>query len=491
MGIAIDRSTFEAHEYEFAGQRLRDNLQALRILLARPGFGRGEHSIGAEVELALIDAGAHALPLNRQVLADSLDPHLQLELDRFNLEYNLTPVPAAGKPFGKLQQEIEFAFRGVGQAAGHHGGRIVAIGILPTLELDELQSGAMTDLERYRALQAAIRDIRREDFHIRIDGAEPLDVSCDSVTVEGANTSFQLHLRVNPEDFARFYNAAQLATPLALAIAANSPFFLGHDLWDETRVALFKQAVDTRPSNSLDWHRASRVPFGQGWVRHDAFELFAEACFLYKVLIPVCSDEDPLAVVNAGGLPRLAELRLHQGTIWGWNRPVYDAADGGHLRIELRALPSGPTPIDMVANGAFLLGLVAGFAERVETLLPAFPFRYAEYNFYRAAQHGLGADLLWPSLELPSPVTASAAELCREHLELAAEGLDRLGVGETERLRYLGVIRDRLDSGVTPAAWQRRALASLGAKPRRRALEELVERYLEKSLAGRPVSDWD
>ena len=491
MGIAIDRSRFEAHEYEFASRRLRDNLRALQVLLARPGFGLGEHSIGAEIELALIDAGARALPLNRRVLADSLDPHLQLELDRFNLEYNLTPVPVAGSPFSKLQQEIEHALPRVGTAASRHGGRVVAIGILPTLELDELQSGAMTDLERYRALQAAIRDIRREDFRIRIDGAEPLDVSCDSVTVEGANTSFQLHLRVNPADFARFYNAAQLTTPLALAIAANSPFFLGHDLWDETRIALFKQAVDTRPSTALDWHRASRVPFGQGWVRHGAFELFAEACFLYKVLIPVCSDEDPLATIEAGGVPGLAELRLHQGTVWGWNRPVYDAVDGGHLRIELRALPAGPTPLDMAANAAFLTGLVAGFADRIDTLLHAFPFRYAEYNFYRAAQHGLGAELLWPSLELPSPVTANAAELCRGHLQLAAEGLDRLGVGETERTHYLGLIRDRLDSGSNPAAWQRRTLASLGGSSRRRALEQLVERYVENAGSGLPVAEWD
>ena len=491
MGIRIDRSHFEAHEFDAATRKLRDSLSALQQLLARPGFGRGTRTIGAEVELALIDARGRALPLNRQVLAESLDPHLQLELDRFNLEYNLTPVAVTGTPFATLQRELELALRGVGAAAARHGGRIVSIGILPTLELGELQSGAMTDLPRYRALQAAIRGIRREDFHIRIDGAEPLDISCDSVTIEGANTSFQLHLRVDPEDFARFYNAAQLATPLALAVAANSPFFLGHELWDETRVALFKQSVDTRPPRATEWRRVSRVPFGHGWVRHGAFELFAEACHLYRVLIPARSDEDPLAVVRDGGVPALAELRLHQGTIWTWNRPVYDPADGGHLRIELRALPSGPTPIDMMANAAFLLGLAAGLAERIDTLLPAFPFRHAEYNFYRAAQHGLRAELLWPELDTQSPATVAAAELCRRHLGIADEGLDRLGVAAAERSALLGLIRDRLDSDTTPAGWQRRRLRALGTMPRRQALERVLSDYIQNSRTGRPVSEWD
>ena len=491
MGITIDRYDFSEDEYVAAGVKLRQNLEALRLLLGRPDFGQGAPSLGAELEMSMVDADAQALPVNRQVLAESLDPHLQLELDRFNLEYNLSPVPAAGAPFSAMRAELEHALEGLGRAAATHGGRIIPVGIVPTLRIEQLQSDAMTDVPRYRALSAGIKRVRREDFHIRIDGEEPLKVDCDSVAIEGANTSFQIHLRVNPQDFAAYYNAAQLATPMALAVGANSPFLLEHILWDETRIALFKQAVDTRGANTHEWRRAARVPFGHGWVRKGAFELFSEACHLYPIIIPLVDEEDVLGVAKSGGIPQLLELRLQQGTIWNWNRPVYDATAGGHLRMEFRALPSGPTPVDLMANAAFLVGLTVGLSETVDTLMPAFPFRYAEYNFYRAAQHGLRAELLWPTLDNTSPGVVGVTDLCRDMLAVADEGLDRLGVAETERSPLLGLIRDRLDSGVTPAGWQRRTLKRFGKLPRSAALARLVEAYLANVATGRPVTEWE
>ena len=489
MGLSVDHSSFTEDEYLHAETRLRENLAALKALLERPGFGIGEPTLGAEAEISIVDKNAMALPLNREVLAESLDPHLQLELDRFNLEYNLSPVPTAGHPFSSMQTELESAFRSLDAIAGQHDGRIVPIGILPTLTMEQLQSGWMTDLARYHALAAGIKRIRQESFSIRIDGPEPLETEFDSVSAEGANTSFQVHLRVNPDDFASCYNAAQLATPLALAVAANSPFLLGHSLWDETRIALFKQAVDTR-QHSRGWRRMARVPFGHGWVREGAWELFAESCHLYPILIPICGDEDDIAVVREGGIPRLDELRLHQGTVWNWNRPVYDSAAGGHLRIEMRALPSGPTPVDMMANAAFLVGLTAGLCKTLDSLLPAFPFRYAEYNFYRAAQTGLDADLLWPTFDAVSPGQFKARDLCRRLLPVADEGLAGIGVAVDERTSLLGIIRDRLDNGVTPAVWQRKTLAEFAGMSRPDAFRELVDTYLLKSATGRPVADW-
>ena len=489
MGLFVDRSTFTEDEYVHAGVRLRKNLAALKLLLDRPGFGRGETSLGAELELSIVDMNGDALPLNREVLAESLDPHLQLELDRFNLEYNLTHVRAAGTPFSTMRVELESALKSLGAIAGQHGGRVVPIGILPTLTMDQLQSGWMTDLERYHALAAGIKRIREENFSIRIDGAEPLETEFDGVSAEGANTSFQVHLRVNPDDFAACYNAAQLATPLALAVGANSPFLLGHSLWDETRIALFKQAVETR-RHSHGWRRMARVPFGHGWVRHGAYELFAESCHLYPVLIPICSEEEVMAVVHDGGVPMLDELRLHQGTIWNWNRPVYDSADGGHLRIEFRALPSGPTPVDMLASAAFLVGLTVGLSKTIESLLPAFPFRYADYNFYRAAQKSLDAELLWPLYDATSPGQILARDLCLKMMPVADEGLADIGVVDEERSTLLGIIRDRLDSNTTPAAWQRRTLAEFGNDLRPEALRKLLEKYLLMVATGNPVTEW-
>jgi gamma-glutamyl:cysteine ligase YbdK (ATP-grasp superfamily) len=491
MGIPIDRSNFTDEEYVEAGARLRDNLHALEQLLQRPGFGIGEPSLGAELEMCVVDDDAQALPLNRELLTESMDPQLQLELGRFNLEYNLSPVAAAGTPFGRMQSELENALSTLDNTAAGHGGRIVAIGILPTLTLRQLQGSSMTNLPRYHALSNSIKRIRKEEFRIRIDGEDPVDEVCDQITLEGANTSFQVHLRVNPPDFAATYNAAQLVTPLALAVGSNSPFFLGHRLWQETRIALFKQAVDTRGATTHEWRRAARVPFGHGWVRDSAFELFAEACLLYPVLIPLCSDEDPLEAVAGGAIPGLSELRLQQGTIWSWNRPVYDSADGGHVRIEFRALPAGPTPLDMMANAAFITGLAVGMRKRVTSLLPALPFRYAEYNFYRAAQQGLDATLLWPDLNTTSPVEVPAATLCGDLLPAADEGLSELGVDDGERRKLLGVIAERLRSGVTAAQWQRRTFDNDPATDKWGRLAAVTQRYIDNSRTGRPVAEWN
>lgn len=292
MGLSIDRETFNDADHAQFAERLEHNLIALKELLHRPGFGEGPSTLGAELELFIIDQHGRAFPINRAILAKSLDSHLQLELDRFNLEYNLNPVSLAGEPFSALEAELARAISRLNVIAASQGGRVIQIGILPTLRPEDLESSALSDLPRYRALSAGIRRMRHGPIDIRIDGDDPLCVTCDDVTLEGANTSFQVHLRVNPSDFASTYNAVQLATPIALAIGANSPFFLGHRLWDETRVALFKKSIDSRPPNPGGWHQPARVSFGHGWVRHSAYELFAEAVGLFPALLPITGPED-------------------------------------------------------------------------------------------------------------------------------------------------------------------------------------------------------
>ena len=491
MGLFIDQEQFEEADYVRFEQRLQESLVALEQLLQRPGFGEGPVTLWAELELTIIDSAGRALPLNRTLLAQSLDPRLQLELDRFNLEYNLSPVPARGAPFAALEAEMQQAIGELDAYAGGHGGSVVSIGILPTLSADDLQADAMTDLPRYRALSAGLRRLHSGPYEVRIDGEEPLSVTCDDVTLEGANTALQLHIRVDPALFAAAYNAIQIATAPALALAANSPVFLGHRLWDETRVALFKQAVDVRAPQESGWRLPARVSFGHGWVREGAYELFAEAVALYPCLLPVTGDEDPLEPVRSGELPRLDELRLHQGTVWRWNRAIYDPSAGGHVRIEMRALPSGPTPIDMVASAAFLIGLSQGLRSEMDRLLPAFPFEYAEHNFYRAAQFGLDAPLLWPSLSGPSPRELRVRELIPELLPLAEQGLASLDVEESEIQRLLDVIRARLETGTTPARWQQRMLDRLDRRvPRSEALAQMLACYLREAKSGRPVTEW-
>lgn len=492
MGLAVDREHFDAEDERRFAARLRDGLAALRALLERPGFGEGPATIGAEVELSLVDDASRPRPVNEAVLADCADPRLTVELDRFNLECNSRPRPLAGRPFTALGAELSDALAGVERAARRHGAHPVLVGILPTVRAADLGPGAMTDAPRFRALDAAIRRLRERAFALRIDGDDPLETTCADVTAEGAATSLQIHLRVAPRAFAATHAAAQLATAPALAAAGNAPLFLGHRLWEETRIALFKQAVDERAALGESWRPPARVSFGHGWVREGAHELFAESVALHAPLLPVCGGEDPLAVVRAGGVPRLEELRLHHGTVWRWNRAIYDPAEGGHLRVELRALPAGPTLADMLANAAFLLGLTLALRERAAELLPAFPFEYAHRNFYRAAQHGLAATLLWPAPAAPSPEPVPAAALVARLLPLAQAGLVAAGVDEDEAARALAVVAARAASGRTGAGWQRRALARLeqAGASRDEALAGLVARYRAEAASGRPVHEW-
>jgi len=483
MGIEILRAAFDERDHARFAERLRASLAALEQLLARDRFGLGPTTIGAELELALIDEAARPAMVNTAVLAETSDPRLALELDRFNLEINADPTPLAGRPFAALAASLESALAGVRRAAAQHGARAVAIGILPTIAERDLTVDAITPHNRYLVMVRELRRRRRGPFHMHIEGEDVLDISADDV-FEGANTSFQLHLRTPPRDFARTFNAAQIASGVVLAVAGNSPTFLGRRLWDETRIALFRQSVDDRLDALDDDWRPARVTFGHGWVRTGAHELFAEVAALHEVLLPVCGDEDPAQVVAAGGVPSLAELRLHNGTVWPWNRAIFDPAGGGHLRIELRALPAGPSVVDMAANAAFLLGLVLGLAPDVDRLIAGLTFTHARRNFYEAARRGLGASLLWPT-ELgrrAEPIAAPA--LIDRLLPIAARGLRDHGVEPEDSDHLLGIIADRTRTGRTGAAFQRAVLARSGDHVR------VVEDYLAHALAGAPVHTW-
>jgi len=493
MGLPIDRESFGKRDYERFARRLEANLEVLRRLLSRPGFGVGETTIGAELELALIGPDARPLPINLAVIGETLDPRITVELNRYNLECNLRHTPIAGRPFDFLRREMADALGELGRAAALHGARVIAVGILPTLMEADLQSHAMTNTARFRALSASLQRRRSGPFEFRIDGAEPLTVSCDDVTFEGAATSLQLHLRVDPARFADLFNAAQLATAPALAVSGNSPNFLGHSLWRETRVALFKQAVDDRDPLARGRSREARVSFGRGWIEHGALEVFSDAVHTHEALLPILGPEDPFECLEAGGTPALDEIRLHQGTVWSWNRPVYDPAAGGHLRIELRALPAGPTIVDMMANAAFLIGLSLGLAGEMRARLETFPFESAHRNFYRAAKWGLDSMLSWPASDArDGAVEVVARDLVASLLPVAERGLRDAGVDSVEIGEHLSVIRARCESGQTGAQWQTAAIRQLDQQMDRvSALALVVERYFELSNSGLPVHCWE
>ena len=209
----------------------------------------------------------------------------------------------------------------------------------------------------------------------------------------------------------------------------------------------------------------SRVAFGTDWLRTSILDLFEESVRHHEPLLPICGDQDPLLALGDGGVPRLDELRLHQGTVWRWNRAIYDSGFGGHLRIEMRPLPAGPTVVDMLANAAFLLGLTLALAPDAEGWTRPLLFARAHANFYDAARLGLEAELEWPTDGGSERV--GAAELVTRLLPEARRGLVEAEVDPDEADRLLGVLGDRVASGQTGAVWQRRTLAALEGKASR------------------------
>ena len=491
MGIEIDRDHFLDEDYRLFECALMENLSRLEQLLATPGFGTGAGSLGAELEMYIVDSAGRPLHINQELHAAAGDPQLTLELNRYNLEYNLSPQPLTATPFAATEAEIISKLSQLNEVAARYGGRIATIGILPTLSQADFGAACITDRKRYHALVNRLLARRGGPFKIDIHGEDPLQLEMSDITLEGANTSFQVHYRISPDCYAETFNAFQLMTPLALAIGANSPTLFGHNLWHETRIPLFKQSIDTRREDHYVCREAARVSYGQGWVRQGALELFAEVANIYSPILPICAPPSCQPGSPDDAPPALAELRLHQSTVWLWNRPVYDDANGGHLRVEMRALPAGPTAIDMVANAAFLIGLAEGIRPQLEELLAAIPFRVAESNFYRAAQHGLDAQLVWPHKGRLGHREQPVCTLIEQLLPVAFDGLSAIGIDSTEASHYLGVIEQRLRQRQNGASWQRAKLASLRqTMPLDRALTELLEVFMQHSKDNLPISEW-
>lgn len=481
MGQEIDKDSFSREDEETFCNRLQHQLAELQARLDQPGFSSGPASLGAEAELYIIGPDGCPAPLNMALLSSMKSALLTEELNRYNLEINLSPVAAAGTPFSQMRRELDDVMDELKKHADAHDARIASIGILPTLGREHLHRNYMTDRLRYRALCNGLSGVKDGAFTVDINGIDSLKMLSDELTLEGANTSFQVHLKVPADRFADYYNAAQLVTPLVMALSGNSPTFLGKRLWQETRIALFKQSIDDRHPATNSWRHPARVCFGHGWVREGAWELFAENVALYSPLIPyLFSSRDALA-----------ELRLHHGTVWSWNRAVFDPSGDGHLRIEFRALPSGPTNIDMMANAAFITGLTVAFADKMASILPAIPFNYAEYNFYRAAKDGLAAHILWPEAINHGVRESSVRQVIATQLKTASDGLAQLGVNSAEVNTMMAVIEQRLSSAQTGAAWQLHQIEKYGGRSvEGEALHRMLGDYLERSASGQPVGEW-
>ncbi|HEV2371119.1 MAG TPA: glutamate-cysteine ligase family protein [Streptosporangiaceae bacterium] len=470
-------------------EKLQRSLDVFARMLRESLFESGPSRVGLEIELNLVDEHGAPSMRNADVLEAIADPAWATELGQFNLEINVPPRLLDGDALQGLEGEVRASLNAADAKARSTGTRLVMVGILPTLAEHQMHEGTLSANARYRVLNEQIFAARGENMRIEIDGAEQLLTYADSITPEAACTSVQLHVQVSPQDFASYWNAAQAIAGVQVALAANSPFLFGRQLWDETRITLFEQSTDTRSAELKHQGVRPRVWFGERWIT-SVFDLFEENIRYFPALLPICEDEEPLAELDRGACPQLAEMSLHNGTVYRWNRPVYAVADGTpHLRVENRVLPAGPSVVDVIANAAFYYGLVRVLAEAERPIWTQMSFAAAAENLYEAARYGLDAHLYWPGLgEVP------ASELIlRRLLTLAREGLASWGVNPGHAERLLGIIAQRCLTGQNGAAWQigtARAFAQRKGADRPEALRLMTQSYIEHMHTNEPVHAW-
>ncbi|MBK1691188.1 glutamate--cysteine ligase [Ectothiorhodospira mobilis] len=476
MGQEIQKIRFSPRDFARFRQRLVAETRLAREMAAGGVFDAGPPVTGFEIEVCLLDAQEAPAPVNAAFLERMNDPLATLELARFNVELNTHPHPLEGPVLSSLHRELTATWRRAQAAAESLGCHAFMTGILPTLEPQHLRLGCMSDMKRYRALNRQVLRARQgRPIHLDIKGREHLVMDQRDVMLEAATTSFQIHLQTPVDTAHRVYNAAILASAPLVAAAANAPFLFGRDLWDETRIPLFEQAVETGGYGDVARGPLRRVSFGSGFARESILECFEENLEHFPPLLPLCEDAPA---------ERFIHLRLHNGTLWRWNRPLIGfSADGRpHIRIEHRGLPAGPTLADSLANAAFFHGLVEDLLT-----LPGGPegvmaFATARDNFYQAARLGLEAPLRWQG---ETPIRARELILDRL-LPRARRGLERLGLNAADRHDYLGIIAARVHSGQNGARWQRDFAAAHG-----RDGTALVHACREHQASDHPVHTWD
>ncbi|HKP72054.1 MAG TPA: glutamate-cysteine ligase family protein, partial [Pyrinomonadaceae bacterium] len=484
----VERGADDSRMRAFMKSLLND-LGALERMLETGRIESGVRRVGAEQEMFLIDSHFRPAPVAVDVIERVRDARITTEIARFNLEANLTPRLLEGDCFRRMEEEVKDVIGLVRDGARASGADVLLAGILPTLQRSDLQMGSITPSPRYYQLNDAIMRLRGGAISAHIKGLEEVNVTSDNIMLLSSNTSFQVHLQVAPAEFVPLYNMAQAVTAPVLAAAVNSPLWLGNRLWHETRLAIFQHSADARSRPEEARGFPTRVGFGERWLEGSVVELFREDIARFRpILAATEADENPLEVLERGGVPRLRALCLHNGTVWWWNRPCYGVSDGkAHLRIENRVLPSGPTTLDEIANAAFFVGLMTALPEEYGAIDRRMRFDDAKSNLWAAARHGLKAQLTW----VDGRSHTSSALILEHLLPLARAGLEAQKIDAADIELYLGTLEARVRTGQTGAQWSLDSLAALGKRGtrdmRHRALASAMH---EQQRTGEPVHRW-
>jgi gamma-glutamyl:cysteine ligase YbdK (ATP-grasp superfamily) len=476
MGEEIQYSRFNKTDYQQFVAHLKQETALLKSWFDDHKFSSASLMAGYELETWLIDQTGHPVAINETFLEKANNPLLSPELAKFNVELNVDPQRLSNNVLSTFERELDKLWQQCSATASSLDAKMLGIGILPTLQDSDLTLKNISLLNRYKALNEQVLSHRNGiEIELNINGRDHLQVSHKDVMLEAAATSLQIHIQV-PQDVAgRYYNASILLSAPMVAISTNSPCLFGRRLWQETRIPVFEQAVPTGGYGGAASGPVHRVSFGTDYVRNSLFECFQENLDHFPVLLPVHYQT---------AIDRVKYLRLHNGTIWRWNRPLigFDEDQTPHLRIEHRVCATAPSTIDNIANIAFYYGLVHYYATAETPPEHAMPFTDAKNNFYRAAQLGLKHKTRWFSNK-----TDTLQKIILDKLLLEAEtGLYKLGIDQADSKRYLSVIEQRVEQNRTGSEWQ---LNFLNAHQDDRTL--LTLNYLKNQVSGRPVHEWD
>lgn len=470
MGKDLKTTHFAEADFAAFVDRLRDETALVESWEREGRFSDEPATGGFELEAWLVDANMQPAPANAQFLAAADSALIVPELSRFNVEFNGEPAVLTGRALSTLHRELDALWGHAVNTAQAMGLDVAMIGILPTVRSADMSVANMSTGNRYAALNEHVFRLRKgQPIRLDIDGRERLKDVHRDVMLEAATTSFQIHLKVPPGKAAAYYNASKLVSAPLVALAANAPFLFGRNLWAESRIPLFEQGVSVGSRES-----AERVTFGTGFVESALSEIFEANRQRYPVLMPDVSDAP---------VDQLDHLRLHNGTIWRWNRPLVGWDEDGtpHLRVEQRVAPAGPTIADGVANAAFFYGLVTALAEDDMPPDRRFPFETARDNFYAAARDGLATEVRWDGCG----DIAVDRLILDVLLPLASAGLDGLGIDTEDGAHYLGIVAARVASRRNGAQWQRDYVARHDV-----GMAEMLRAYLSHQHRGEPVHLW-
>jgi len=443
----VNRSFSEEKKALFI-KNLLDDVRALEQMLENGQIEKGITRIGAEQEFCLVTKDWRPATNNEEILSKIDDEHFTTELARYNLEINLDPIELKKDCFSKVESQLNDMLSKGAKVSEENNSKMILTGILPTITKTHLSLDYITPNPRYYALNEMLKGLRRSNFQLHLKGVDELSIAHDSVLFEACNTSFQLHLQIDPDDFISSFNWSQAIAGPILSICCNSPLLLGRELWDETRIALFRQSIDTRNISEALKDQSPRVAFGDNWAKGTAVDIYKENISKFKIILSRELDENSLEVLAEGKTPKLRALNLHSGTIYPWNRACYGVGNGkAHLRIENRYIPSGPSVLDEMANFAFWVGVMRGRPRKFDDMASVMDFREAKSNFIKAARSGRSAVMCWEGKHY------SAKKLIKKvFLPMAYDGLRSEGIAEKDVKRLLKVIEKRL-KGNTGSTW--------------------------------------